>query len=55
MLYRRGAYDEDYEQPNLTDVYVRKNRHGPTGRVDLMFEAAKMSFTGVDRRATPLS
>jgi len=55
MLYRRGAYDEDYEQPNLTDVYVRKNRHGPTGRLDLMFDAAKMSFTGVDRRTTPLS
>jgi replicative DNA helicase len=50
MFYRRGAYDEDCDQPNLTDVYIRKNRHGPTGRVDLMFQAAKMSFIGVDRR-----
>jgi replicative DNA helicase len=50
MFYRRGAYDDEYEQPNLTDVYVRKNRHGPTGRVELLFEPPKMSFTGVDRR-----
>jgi replicative DNA helicase len=50
MFYRRGAYDEEYEQPNLTDVFIRKNRHGPTGRVELMFEPAKMSFLSVDRR-----
>jgi replicative DNA helicase len=51
MFYRRGAYDEDYDQPNLTDVYIRKNRHGPTGRAELMFEPAKMSFIGVDRHS----
>jgi len=54
MFYRRGAYDEDCDQPNLTDIYIRKNRHGPTGRVDLMFEPAKMSFTSVDHRISPL-
>lgn len=48
MLYRQGAYNEDCEHPYLTDVYVRKNRHGPTGRVDLHFDAARMSFTSVD-------
>jgi replicative DNA helicase len=51
MLYRKAAYEEDCDQPSLTDVYVRKNRHGPTGRVELSFEAARMSFTGVDRRS----
>lgn len=50
MLYRQGAYDEDCERPNATDVYVRKNRHGPTGRAELHFDAARMSFTGVQRR-----
>jgi replicative DNA helicase len=51
MFYRRGAYDEDCDQPNLTDVYIRKNRHGPTGRIDLMFQPPKMSFVSVDRRS----
>ena len=31
MLYRDGYYDEDTDDPDITDVYVRKNRHGPTG------------------------
>ena len=51
MFYRRGAYDEDCDQPNLTDIYVRKNRHGPTGRIELLFQPPKMSFTGVQRRS----
>jgi replicative DNA helicase len=44
MLYREEMYNEDCEHPGTTDVYVRKNRHGPTGRIGLHFDKAKMSF-----------
>lgn len=44
MLYREEAYNEDAGNAGTTDVYVRKNRSGPTGRVGLAFEQAKMSF-----------
>lgn len=44
MLYREGSYNEDAPLPGSTDVYVRKNRSGPTGRVGLVFDHAKMSF-----------
>lgn len=44
MLYRAEAYDEDAGDPGATDVYVRKNRNGPTGRVGLHFDKARMSF-----------
>lgn len=44
MLYREEVYNEDTDKQGLTDVYVRKNRHGPTGRVTLVFDKAKMSF-----------
>lgn len=46
MLYRESMYNEDCEDRFLTEVYLRKNRHGPTGRADLHFDAAKMSFRG---------
>src|SRR5207244_5492739 len=49
MLYRESAYNEDCANPGETDVYVRKNRNGPTGRVTLSFDSAKMSFRDVDR------
>ena len=55
MLYREDSYNEDAVQPGSTDVYVRKNRSGPTGRVGLVFDHAKMNkFTrrvsGADNR-----
>jgi len=49
MLYREGIYNEDCADPNLTDVYVRKNRNGPTGRVSLRFNPERMSFEDVAR------
>ena len=44
MLYRESAYNEDAANRELTDLFVRKNRNGPTGRVGLAFDHAKMSF-----------
>ncbi len=44
MLYRESEYVEDCENPELTDVYIRKNRHGPRGHVELNFNAKTMSF-----------
>lgn len=44
MLYREELHNEDCEHPGETDVFVRKNRNGPTGRVSLFFDSGKMSF-----------
>jgi replicative DNA helicase len=44
MLYRESIYNEDCEDPSLTEVFLRKNRHGPTGRIELRFDASRMSF-----------
>lgn len=52
MLFREEVYDEDCTRPaGLTDVYVRKNRNGPTGRVTLSFEMEKMSFRDLPEAA----
>ena len=45
MLYREGYYDPDVENPNLTDIFIRKNRNGPTGRIELDFDPEQMRFT----------
>jgi len=44
MLYRESEYNEDCDNPNLTEVLIRKNRHGPKGCVELHFAHEKMSF-----------
>lgn len=49
MLYREGSYDPDADDPDRTDLYVRKNRHGPTGHCELHFDKKTMTFTSAKR------
>lgn len=49
MLYRQETHNEDCDNPGETDVYVRKNRNGPTGRISLYFDKTKMSFRDMRR------
>jgi replicative DNA helicase len=52
MLYREDAYNEDCSDPGVTDIYVRKNRSGPTGRVSLFFDKERMSFRDMPRKGS---
>ncbi|MBI3331362.1 replicative DNA helicase [Candidatus Peregrinibacteria bacterium] len=49
MMYREDYYEEDSDRPGMTDVYVRKHRNGPTGRVELLFKKEQMRFYDVDK------
>ena len=42
MLYRDDYYNELSDQPGVTDIYVRKQRQGPTGRVSVRFNRERM-------------
>lgn len=49
MMYREDYYDEESGRPGITDVYIRKHRNGPTGRVELLFKKEQMRFYDVDK------
>ena len=51
MLYREELYEEDCAHPGLTDVYIRKNRNGQTGKVQLFFDAKRTLFKNYSSRA----
>jgi replicative DNA helicase len=42
MLYRESYFNELCDEPEVTDMYLRKNRHG---HVELRFDSRKMTFT----------
>jgi replicative DNA helicase len=50
MLYREELYEEDCGNPGLTDVFVRKNRNGQTGKVQLFFDAKRTLFKNYSAR-----
>lgn len=53
MMYREDYYDEDSDRPGMTDIYIRKHRNGPTGRVELLFKKEQIRFYDVDKTHTP--
>jgi len=49
MIYREDYYDEFTENKGITNIFVRKNRNGPVGQIDLKFEKQFMRFYDLDR------
>ncbi|MFH1546594.1 MAG: replicative DNA helicase [Patescibacteria group bacterium] len=50
MMYREDYYEEDSSRPGVTDIFIRKNRNGPTGRVELMFKKEQMRFFDIEKK-----
>ncbi|MCX6734186.1 MAG: replicative DNA helicase [Candidatus Peregrinibacteria bacterium] len=49
MLYREDYYEEDSQRKGILDVYVKKHRNGPTGRIELMFKKEQMRFITIEK------
>lgn len=49
MMYRDDYYNEDTDRQGITDVFIRKHRNGPIGRVELLFKKEQMRFYDIDR------
>jgi replicative DNA helicase len=49
FIYREDYYKKDSARPNVAEIHIAKHRNGPTGVVDLYFEANKASFRNLDK------
>jgi replicative DNA helicase len=49
MIYREEYYDEFTEKKWVTDIFIRKNRNGPTWHVELMFQKTNQKFIEIQR------
>lgn len=50
MMYREDYYEEDTDRVGITDIYVRKHRHGMTGKIELLFKKEQMRFYDIDKK-----
>ncbi|OIP80910.1 replicative DNA helicase [Candidatus Peregrinibacteria bacterium CG22_combo_CG10-13_8_21_14_all_44_10] len=50
MMYREDYYEEDTERAGVTDLYIRKHRNGPIGKIELMFKKEQMRFYDVEKQ-----
>jgi replicative DNA helicase len=50
FIYREEYYNPDSERKNITDIFIKKHRNGPTGAVELFFDREKQRFRSLDNR-----
>lgn len=54
FIYREEYYNPETDRKNITDILIKKHRHGATGTVELYFDRDKQRFRGVDsKHGTP--
>jgi len=50
FIYREEFYNPDSDRKNLTDIFIKKHRNGPTGAVELFFDRDKQRFRSLDKK-----
>ena len=50
FIYREEYYNPDTDRKNITDIFIKKHRNGPTGAVELYFDREKQRFRSVDTK-----
>lgn len=53
FLYREEYYNPDTDRPNVTDIFIKKHRNGPTGNFELFFDREKQRFRDLDTKHQP--
>ena len=49
FIHREDRYNENSDKPNIAEIMIEKHRNGPTGKVELYFDADKSTFLSIDK------
>lgn len=50
FIYREDYYNPETDREHITDVYIKKHRNGPTGKVELYFSPERMQFLSLEKQ-----
>ena len=50
FIYREELYKPETDRQNITDIYVKKHRNGPTGKTELFFDHERVSFRNLEKK-----
>jgi replicative DNA helicase len=50
FIYREDYYNPQTDRKNVTDIFIKKHRNGPTGGVELYFDKEKQRFRSLDTK-----
>lgn len=50
FIYREDYYNPDSERPNIMDIFIKKHRNGPTGKVELYFDRERQKIKSLETK-----
>ncbi len=50
FIYREEYYNPESDRKNITDIFIKKHRNGPTGAIELYFDRDKQRFRSLDNK-----
>ena len=50
FLYREDYYNPETDRQNITDIFIKKHRNGPVGKVELYFDRSRQKFSDLDTK-----
>ncbi|MFH2104870.1 MAG: replicative DNA helicase [Parcubacteria group bacterium] len=50
FIYREELYKPETDRQNITDIYIKKHRNGPTGKIELFFDHERVSFRNLEKK-----
>ncbi len=48
FIHREDKYNEESDRQNVAEILIEKHRNGPTGKIELFFDADKATFLNMD-------
>lgn len=48
FIYREDYYNPETDRQHITDVFIKKHRNGPTGKVEFYFHEDRLEFTPLE-------
>lgn len=49
FIYREAYYNPETDRQNITDLFIKKHRNGPTGQIELYFHPERLKFISLDK------
>nr|MBP6962706.1 DnaB-like helicase C-terminal domain-containing protein [Candidatus Saccharibacteria bacterium] len=50
FIYREDYYNPESDRPNIMDLYIKKHRNGPTGKLELYFDRERQKIKSLDTK-----
>lgn len=50
FIYREEYYNPDTEKKNITDIFIKKHRNGPVGKVEMYFDRERQRYKNLETK-----